>query len=662
MEQSGEQEENSQDVGLSLGIDFGNSKISAAVWDSKKKAPSIVLFDGKYQFPATLYCTIISDKEHNDDNEGEEGGDENNPNSSNHNADLRAEAGVEFTQNKNIEHFIYDIKKLIGQKNNNEDLENIKNKIKYKINVDQNDNIVCFDEKIQFENLAKFLIEKIKDAAETQFESKVYSCTISVPHGFNFCQRSAIEQAAKIAGIQKIFIINDPLSTAIYYASRNKIQKTENFLIIDFGSSKLDVSLLSINKRNSIKVKISGGDSNLGGDIFDYELQKDIIESYKSEGGTLPQEQDPKSAVKLFLIEQFAEKIKKELTFKLESEIKIKKFDGNTDLSYSIKREGFDELNRDNYTKIIKSINNVIKESKMAPEDINHIILQGEALRVVTLTNLIKNEYQDCDIITDLYDSVAYGSAIYTAQKLNVMNNDQFKNFKIYDITPLSLGIRGEGDLMSVILPRGTRVPIQVMKYYITTQDNQSNIKFEIYAGERKLIKDNIILDRIILKGLPQMNKGQVRIEVIFDVDENFILHVTAKELSNNITKTCDVVINECLSQNQILDMVEDAQKHEQEDTEERERIQAMLRLNDKIFEYSHLYEGNEDILRELESYRNWIKHSTTVLKEEYEKKLKELNDTMVKDRNESKTRKQTVNSVKKTNNKIEEEKNPENK
>ena len=210
-------------------------------------------------------------------------------------------------------------------------------------------------------------------------------------------------------------------------------------------------------------------------------------------------------------------------------------------------------------------------------------------------------------------------------------------------------------------VPRGTRVPIQVMKYYITTQDNQSNIKFEIYAGERKLIKDNLILDRIILKGLPQMNKGQVKIEVIFDVDENFILHVTAKELSNNITKTCDVVINECLTQNQILAMVEDAQRHEQEDTEERERIQAMLRLNDKIFEYSHLYEGNEDILRELESYRNWIKHSTTVLKEEYEKKLKELNDTMIKDRNEAKTRKQTVNSVKKTNNKIEEEKNSEN-
>ena len=216
---------------------------------------------------------------------------------------------------------------------------------------------------------------------------------------------------------------------------------------------------------------------------------------------------------------------------------------------------------------------------------------------------------------------------------------------------------------MSVIIKRGFRVPIKIQKFYITTQDNQSNIKFEIYTGERKLIKDNILLDRIILKGLPQMNKGQVRIEVIFEVDENFILHVTAKELSSSITSRCDVVIDEELSQNQILAMIEDAKNHEQEDLVEKERIQSRLRLNDKIFEYSHLYEGNEDILRELESYRNWIKHSSTVPKEDYEKKLKELNDTMIKDKNETKTRKQlTSNNNKKTNNKAEEEKNPESK
>jgi molecular chaperone DnaK (HSP70) len=419
---------------------------------------------------------------------------------------------------------------------------------------------------------------------------------------------------------------------------------------------------LEINPKNAIKIKKTGGDSYLGGIIFNNELVNDVLEFYRGEGGNKPQEQDQDYLAKMIKIEQEVKKLKEELTFKQESNIHIEAFDGQKDLNYSLKRENFDELNNAHYNRIMKLINEVVQESGIPPNEI-HIILQGDAIRVKTLTNLIKEEYRDSIIIDDLYDAVAEGAAIHVAQKLNMMNNEQFKNFRIYDITPLSLGVRGEGDLMSVIVKRGFRVPIKIQKFYITTQDNQSNIKFEIFAGERKLIKDNIQLDRIILKGLPQMNKGQVRIEVIFEVDENFILHVTAKELTSNITSRCDVVINEDLSQNQILKMIEDAKIHEQEDLVEKERIQSRLRLNDKIFEYSHLYEGNEDILRELESYRNWIKHSSTVSKEEYEKKLKELNDTMLKDKNESKTRKQTANNnIKKTNNKIEEEKNPENK
>jgi molecular chaperone DnaK (HSP70) len=646
MEQSGDQEEMPQETGLSLGIDFGNSKISAAVWDPKKKAPSNVIFDGKYQFPATLYCTSIPKRK-----EGEGDGSDNISN-----LDIKAKIGVNFDDQEidNYEHFVYDIKKLIGQRISNEKIEKfeeIKSNMKFKIELDTNNNIVCFDEKIPFENLAKLFFEKVKNCAESQFGDEVISCTISVPHGFNHNQRNAIEIAAKLAGIKKCFIINDPLSTAIYYASKYKVQKTENIVIIDFGSSKLDVTLLTVNKRNSIKVKISGGNANLGGDIFNYDLQNDIEETYKSGGGNLPNEKDLK---KLILIEQAAETVKKDLTFKLETSISIPKLDGKNDLIYSLKRENFDDINNGHYSKIIQLINSIIKESN---QEIHHIILQGDALRIVALTNLIKKEYPDTDIIEDLYDSIAFGSAIYAAQKVGMMNNSQFKNFKTYDITPLSLGIRGEGDLMSVILSRGSRVPIKVMKYYITTQDNQNNIKFEIYAGERKLIKDNLQLHKIMIKNLPQMNKGQVRIEVTFEVDENFRLTVTAKELSSNQCKSCKVVINEELSSNEIMEMIHEAKIHEQEDLEEKQRIEAMLRLNDKIFEYNHLYEGNEDILRELESYRNWIKHSTTVPKEEYEKKLKELNETMLKDKNDSKNRKQT--GVKRTN-KLEEEKNPE--
>ena len=650
MDQTGEQEEVSQESGLSLGIDFGNSKISAAVWDPNRKEPSMVLTDGKSKFPSTVYITGISNKKE----EGEEGGGD---------SDIKYKAGVRYSSDKNLDYFIYDIKKLIGQKNTNEDLEVITSNIKYKVDVDENNFLVCLNEKIQFYTLAKFLFEKIKESAETQFHQEVYACTISVPNGFNSNQRTAIKNAAKMAGIKKVYIIHDPLSTAICYASKNKIQKKENILIIDFGSSKLNVTLLEINQRNAIKIKKTGGDANLGGNIFNNELVKDVLTFYASEEGKLPDDQDPDKLVKYAKIEQAVEEIKEELTFKQESNIIIEKFDGNKDLNYQLKREVFDELNTPHYTKIIKLIEDVVKESDISPNEINKVILQGDSIRIIKLKELIKEEFQDSNIIDNLYDAVAEGAAIHVAQKTNVMNNAQFKNFKIYDITPLSLGVRGEGDLMSVIVKRGFRVPIKIQKFYITTQDNQSNIKFEIYAGERQLIKDNIPLDRIILKGLPQMNKGQVRIEVIFEVDENFILHVTAKELSTNITSHCDVVINEELSQNQILAMVEDAKIHEQEDLIEKERIQSRLKLNDKIFEYNHLYEGNEDILRELESYRNWIKHSSTVPKEEYEKKLKELKDTMLKDKNESKTRKQTGNTnVKKTNNKVEEEKNPENK
>ncbi len=161
-----------------------------------------------------------------------------------------------------------------------------------------------------------------------------------------------------------------------------------------------------------------------------------------------------------------------------------------------------------------------------------------------------------------------------------------------------------------------------------------------------------------MLKNLQPGNKGEIRIQVIFEVDENFMLHVEAKELNTDNSRKVDVFINDSLSQNQIYNMVEDSKKYENQDLDEKARIQAMLKLNDKIFEYSHLYEGNEDILRELESYRNWIKHSTTVPKEDYEHKLKELNDNMQEDKLKAGFK---VNNTKNKNRvKLEEEKNPE--
>lgn len=636
MNQPNDQNEKDEEPGLALGIDLGNSKISAAIWNRKRKAPSIVLIDEKQQLPSTIYFKGIIPK--NEERQNEE------INITEDSFDV----GADYSSDKNVEYYLYDIKKLLGQKTSNEELVDIIQNLKYKITEDQDNNILYSLEGngISFDFLLKLIINKIKISAENQFNDKVINCTISVPHSFNNNQRMAIKNAAYNSGIKNIYIINEPLSTAIYYASKNKIQKNENILIVDFGSSKLDVTLLSVTNKNSIKVRATGGDATLGGDIFNSEMKNDILRSFKIEGGS--DINDPK---KLLQLENLIEKAKKELTFKEEAEeIRINQFDDKTDLIYSIKRQNFNSINNEVYDQIYKTINKVIVESKIPLKELNHIILQGDAIRVVGLTNLIRKKFENIDIITDLYDSIAYGNAIYTAKKMDVMNNKQFDNFKIYDITPISLGIRTEGDLMSIILPRGSRVPIKAIKRFNTTEDNQNNIKIEIYEGERKLIKDNILLKKIIIKNLPLKYKKEVKVEVCFEVDEEFILTVTAKELSNNIQKSCQVVINENLSQGQILKMLEDSKKYEKEDKKEKERIKAMLKLNDKIFEYCHYFEGNENILRELEGYRTWIKHSPHALKEEYEKQLKELNDKMSKEKNSnSNTRKQTETNTKKT-------------
>ena len=631
MEGQNEQETIKEAPGLALGIDFGNSKISGAVWNCNKKAPSIVLFDEKYEFPATLYYKNIIKKENEDI----------------HMDNNSFDVGVEFSLDQNVDYFIYDIKKLLGQKKKKEN-EQVLSSLKYKIGIDQEENILYNLEEnyIQYDYLSSILIDKIKRAAEAQFKDVVNSCTISVPHGFNYNQRAAVKNAAIMAGIKNVFIINEPLSTAIYYASKNKIQKTENILIIDFGSSKLDVTLVSINNKNSIKVKMAGGDSTLGGDIFNKDLFNDVMNSFKYEEG-----KEVTDIQKLLLLDNTIEKAKKILTFQQETDIKIEKLDGEKNLNYKLKRSNFNEISKENYNKIYNLINKVIIDSKIKLENLDHIILQGEAIRIVGLTDLIKEKFKDIDIIDDLYDSIAYGNAIYTAKKLEIMNNSQFDNFKIYDITPISLGIRTEGDLMSVMLPRGSRIPVTAIKRFNTTQDNQNTIKFEIYEGERKLIKDNRIIERIILKNLPQMNKKEVKVEVVFEVDEEFILTVICREISNNIQNTCQIIINEDLTQKEILNMVEEAKKYEKEDQQEKERIQVMLKLNDKIFEYSHFYEDNEDILRELEGYRNWIKHTPNASKEEYEEKLKELNEKMKSGNNTNNTltRKQTETLNKKT-------------
>jgi len=278
----------------------------------------------------------------------------------------------------------------------------------------------------------------------------------------------------------------------------------------------------------------------------------------------------------------------------------------------------------------------VITESKIEKDKLNTIILLGDSFKIKKLKFLIQQKYEDCKIISDLDDAVALGAGIYSAKLSDKINIEKLKKLKIYEITPLTLGIRTEGDLMNVILPRGTKIPVKCVKSFVTTQDYQTKIKFEIYEGERKLIRDNKRLGGMVLNNLPEDLKGKIKVNVTFSVDVDGLLKVNAEERSQGVYKDLKEEIHiGNMNQEEINKKIKEAEKLFKDDKIEEERIKAMLHLNDLLVNYSHKYGENEEIRRNIDQYRNWLKHSSQVPKEEYIEKINELIKIMPKDDNE---------------------------
>jgi molecular chaperone DnaK (HSP70) len=323
---------------------------------------------------------------------------------------------------------------------------------------------------------------------------------------------------------------------------------------------------------------------------------------------------------------------KRNLTFMKETEINLPKIDGENDIIQSLTREDFDKLNEKNYEHVLECIDQVLKESKIDRNQLNNVILIGEGLRIPKLIQLLEEKFEDCNFITDLYNIISQGAAIYAAHWGNKLNVDKFKNFKVYDITQLSLGIRTEGDLISTILKRGSRIPVKVTKSFLTTQDNQKKIKFEVYQGERKFSKDNDLLCRIILKGISEKLRGLVEIDVTFEVNEDGILIVTANEKDKDEKAEINAFANGNMEEEDIKNLIKNAEYARKDDEEKEERVKASLRLNELILKFTALFSEDEELWAIIEEYRNWLMHAGTVPKEEYDKKRIELMRKMPRD------------------------------
>ena len=552
---------------------------------------------------------------------------------------------------------VYNIKQILGQKYSSKYLQNMMPNLSFKLEEKEDrPTLKIKEELISFEEIASFLFKKCIDDAEENFKNKVGNIVVSIPHSFNNNQRKAIKDSIRIAGCDKIHIINDTTAALIYYAFKFHIQKNENFLICDMGQNKLDCSVISIDKNNIIQVLSSGGDNRFGGEKFNQPLFKYVYDNFIAEGGN-DFKKNPKSK---FDFNCAIEAAKRNLTFVKETEINLPKIDGENDLIQVITREEFDKINEKNYKYVLECIDNVILESKIDRNNLNNVILLGESLRIPKLVSLLEEKFEDTNFINDFYDAVSMGSAIYSAHVSNKLNSEKFKNFKVFDITQLSLGIRTEGDLISTILPRGSKIPVKAVKSFLTTQENQKKIKFEIYEGERKFSRDNELLCRIILKGIPEGPRGSINIEVTFEIDEDGILKVQAIQPETNIEAHIIAAANGNMEEEEIKEIIQKAKLAKSDDEKNEERDKAQLKLNEEILNYTKIYGEDENLWPIIEEYRNWLMHAGNVPKEELEKKRCELKKKMsIEDGNFDEEEKE---EEKKEEDKKEEEKKEENK
>jgi len=456
---------------------------------------------------------------------------------------------------------IYDIKRFIGRDLNNEEVkkelekENFPFKIisnkkgnSSLIEVNKNRKIIQFT----FEEISSFIIGKMIESAEEYLNRKVKKLVITVPANFNDTQRNCTKQAALLAGVDVIRIINEPTAAAIAYGLHEKKGEinNKNILVFDLGGGTFDVTILNINKlngkfENNYEILSTSGDKFLGGIDFDNKIVDYILERFCSINKLRIEDvRKDKKAMKKLKIS--CEKLKRCLSFSREERLYIKNFYNNLDILDYICENIFNYSTKDLIKRIKDTLKDALNNAKTTEDKISEIVLVGGSSRLPLIKKSLKEIFKNSRINDSIEpdEEIAVGATLMAAKILNKKDNFIF-GFNLMDITPLSLGVevinedkddkvRKEGGIMNVIIKRGSKIPYINTKIYETTKDNQTTVSIIIYEGESHFVKYDNILGRVELNGLPKRPKGQVKIKIKFFIDVNGILTVTGSELDKD--------------------------------------------------------------------------------------------------------------------------------